>query len=95
MAATQAVIDAAAAGDDAAVQRLLSSSVELTHSDGKVARGAHAVAGELCAALKDAQVIPFVADETAAAVEVVRPGAPRIHQRYFISAGRVSRIVVE
>jgi hypothetical protein len=95
MTVTRLVIAAATSGDEAAVQRLLATSVELSNSDQGITRGQQAVAAELCAALADAQVIPFVADDTAAAVEVVRPDSPRVHQRFYVVDGRVAQIVVE
>jgi hypothetical protein len=95
MALTKELIAAATSGDEAGARRLLAASTELSHSDGRSTRGPQAVAAELCTTLKDAQVIPFVADETAAAVEVVRPGSPRVHQRYYVARGLVTRIVIE
>lgn len=94
MTVTREVIAAATAGDEPGVRRLLAPSAELRTADG-VTHGSLAVAAGLCAALKDAQVIPFVADETAAAVEVVRPDSPRIHQRFYVSDGRVEKVIVE
>ncbi|HEX3898845.1 MAG TPA: sulfotransferase [Mycobacteriales bacterium] len=95
MAVTKELIAAATRGDEVAARRLLAASAELSHSDGRTTRGPQAVAAELCLAVKDAQVIPFVADETAAAVEVVRPNSPRVHQRYYVARGLVTRIVIE
>ncbi|HWC35196.1 MAG TPA: sulfotransferase [Mycobacteriales bacterium] len=88
------LIAAAQSGDATATAALLKSDVEAELPTGNI-KGAAAVAAELCRSLDGASVVPFIADEQAVAVEVLRPGKPREHHRYFVSAKVISRVVVE
>jgi hypothetical protein len=95
MATTRTLVAAAKDGDAATVQTLLSAKAKIVYADQTTTQGAAAVARELCESLTGAEVIPVVADRLAAAVEVVQPGAPRMHQRYYVTRGVVTLVVIE